>query len=347
MDPIDTSSSPGISVIVPVYNSEGSLPRLIERLQPVLMQIGEPFEVLLINDGSRDQSWQVICQLAASHPWVRGVNLMRNYGQHNALLCGIRQVRYRTFVTMDDDLQNPPEEIPTLLAKLAEGYDVVYGAPQQERHGLWRDLASRITKLALKAAMGVDVAREVSAFRAVRTQVREAFGGYRSPFVSIDVLLTWATSQFAAVSVRHDMRSLGASNYSFARLVIHALNMATGFSVKPLQVASLVGFGFTLFGAAILAYVLGRYAIQGSSVPGFPFLASVIAIFSGVQLFALGIIGEYLARMHFRMMDRPAYTIRQTVETNESDSRDAAPVSEISAGTATPALPTASHRSQK
>lgn len=302
-----------ISVVVPVYNSQDTLEDLIGRLKATLGDIVQSYEVLLVNDGSRDQSWERIEALAASHPEVRGVNLMRNYGQHNALLAGIRATQHEIIITVDDDLQNPPEEIPKLLAKLDEGYDVVYGTPQRQQHGLWRDLASTITKVALQGAMGVEVARDVSAYRAFRTQVRQAFDTYQSPFVSIDVLLTWATTRFAAVPVRHDPRKVGASNYTFRKLVHHALNMMTGFSTWPLQLASLIGFGFTLMGLVVLVYVIGRYLLQGGSVPGFPFLASIIAVFSGAQLFALGIIGEYLARMHFRMMGRPASTVRSTV----------------------------------
>ena len=242
---------------------------------------------------------------------------MRNYGQHNALLAGIRAAQHEVIVTLDDDLQNPPEEIPKLLDKLAEGFDVVYGTPQHQRHGLWRDLASAITKLTLQGAMGAETARNVSAFRAFRIQVREAFYSYQDSHVSIDVLLTWGTTRFAAVSVRHDPRQVGASNYTFRKLVTHSLNMMTGFSTAPLQVASLIGFVFALFGLIVLIYVLGRYLIQGGSVPGFPFLASVIAIFSGAQLFALGIIGEYLARMHFRMINRPTYVVREHAEVDE------------------------------
>jgi undecaprenyl-phosphate 4-deoxy-4-formamido-L-arabinose transferase len=240
---------------------------------------------------------------------------MRNYGQHNALLCGIRMASNEVIVTMDDDLQNPPEEIPKLLDKLAQGYGVVYGTPEKERHGLWRDLASVITKLALQSAMGVGVARKVGAFRAFRTQLRDAFASYQSPFVSLDVLLTWSTTRFAAVPVRHDIRKEGLSNYTFRKLVTHALNMITGFSVLPLQLASVTGFVFTFFGLLVLVYVLARFLLQGSSVPGFAFLASMIAIFSGAQLFALGIIGEYLARMHQRTMERPVYAVRSTTET--------------------------------
>lgn len=306
MEPTDS----GLSVVVPVYNSQQSLRPLIQRVRAVLEDMAVNFEIILVNDGSRDQSWYCIEQLTDEFPFVHGINLMRNYGQHNALLCGIRQARYDIIVTIDDDLQHPPEEIPRLLEKLAEGHDVVYGTPQQEQHGFWRDIASQVTKLVLQSAMGAEIARKVSAFRVFRTRLRDAFARYGSPFVSIDILLTWATTRFAALPVRHDPREIGRSNYTFRKLLTHALNMMTGFSTMPLQLASMTGFFFTLFGAGVLLYVVGRFIIQGGSVPGFPFLASVIAIFSGVQLFMLGIIGEYLARMHFRLMDRPAYTIR-------------------------------------
>jgi undecaprenyl-phosphate 4-deoxy-4-formamido-L-arabinose transferase len=304
-------SEVSLSVVVPVYNSEDSLPLLLERLEPVLTARSRTFEVVLVNDGSRDRSWDVICQLTRRYPWVRGISLMRNYGQHNALLCGIRAARNEVIVTLDDDLQNPPEEIPKLLDKLAEGYDVVYGAPQQERHGLWRDRASRVTKIALQSAVGAQTARQASAFRAFRTEVRGGFTNFQGPFVSIDVLLTWGASHFTAVRVQHDARRLGTSQYNLRKLIRHAFNMMTGFSVLPLQIASMIGFVFTVFGFLVLVFVIGSYLIRGGSVPGFPFLASLIAMFSGVQMFALGIIGEYLARMHFRMMDRPGYAIRQ------------------------------------
>ncbi|MEW6268674.1 MAG: glycosyltransferase family 2 protein [Thermodesulfobacteriota bacterium] len=304
----------GVSVVVPVYDSATILPQLVERLAPVLRGAAREYELILVNDGSRDASWAAIEDLARAHAWVRGIDLMRNYGQHNALLCGIRAARHDVVVTMDDDLQHPPEELPRLLDALERGHDVVYGAPLREQHGLLRDLASRVTKLALAQAMGAPIASQVSAFRALRTRLRDAFAAYDGFYVSIDVLLTWGTTRFAAIPVEHAPRQDGASNYTFRKLVTHAMNMMTGFSTFPLQLASLVGFGFTLFGLAVLAYVLGRYLIQGSSVPGFPFLASVIAIFSGAQLFALGIIGEYLARVHFRTMNRPPYSVRSLSE---------------------------------
>lgn len=306
-----------ISIVIPVFNAEETLVPLVTRLLGCLQPRSAPVEVILVNDGSHDGSWAAIQELSAAHPEVRGIDLMRNYGQHNALLCGIRLARYNVVVTMDDDLQHPPEELPKLLSMLAQGYDVVYGTPDEERHGLWRDLASQLTKLVLRGAMGVETARKVSAFRVFRAQLRDAFAHYSSPYVSIDVLLAWSTTRFASVRVRHDPRPAGRSGYTFGKLVVHALNMMTGFSTWPLQLAGLIGFAFAVFGMGVLIYVLGRYLIQGGSVPGFPFLASVIAIFSGAQLLALGIIGQYLARMHYRMMDRPTYAVRSTAGREE------------------------------
>jgi undecaprenyl-phosphate 4-deoxy-4-formamido-L-arabinose transferase len=311
-----SSAPPDVSVVVPVYNSEGTLPELVDRIEAVLRPLAR-FEIVLVNDGSRDRSAAVIAELVASHATVVGIDLMRNYGQHNALLAGIRAARHDVVVTIDDDLQNPPEEMPKLLDALAGGYDVVYGTPLVGQHGLLRDLASQITKLTLQNAMGAETARKISAYRAFRRELRDAFATYQNPFVSIDVLLTWGTTRFAAIPVRHEPRHVGASNYTVGRLVIHALNMMTGFTTWPLQLASLIGFACTALGLVLLAWILGRYVIEGGSVPGFPFLASAIAIFSGAQLFALGIIGEYVARIHFRTMDRPAYTIRRTLAAPE------------------------------
>ncbi len=308
---------PGVSVVIPVYNSEGSLQELIIELEKALRTVCSnntenfQFEVILVNDGSQDQSWEAIDRLSKMYPWVRGINLMRNYGQHNALLCGVRESCFNIVVTIDDDFQHPPREIPKLLAKLSEGYDVVYGSPIKQKHSLWRNLASYFTRLALQGTMGIENARKVSAFRAFRTQIRDSFTSYQSPFVILDALLAWGTTNFVAIPVNHEPRYIGESHYTFKKLMLHAINMVTGFSVIPLQFASMVGFSFAFFGMLVLIYVVGRYMIQRGSVPGFSFLASIIAIFSGVQLFALGIIGEYLARIYFRIMEKPTYIIRE------------------------------------
>jgi undecaprenyl-phosphate 4-deoxy-4-formamido-L-arabinose transferase len=318
MNQSQTTLASGISVVVPVYNSHATLAELLRRLAAVLPSLAPQLEVILVNDGSRDESWRVIAELAAQYPFVAGIEMMRNYGQHNALLCGIRAARFDRIVTLDDDLQNPPEEIGKLLAKLEEGYDVVYGKPQAMTHGLFRNLASQITKFVLKQAMGAETARNISAFRIFRTVIRDAFATYRSPYVSIDVLLTWGTSRFIAVEVKHDARTVGVSNYTLRKLLTHAFNLVTGFSTWPLQVASLIGFVFTVAGMFLLLFVLLSRLINGHAPAGFYFLASIIAIFSGAQMFALGIMGEYLARLHFRTMDRPTYTVRARLGSDQT-----------------------------
>lgn len=310
---------PTISAIIPVFNAEQSLEQLYTQLTSVLSSVSEAYEIIFVEDFSKDHSWQIIDLLAKNDKHVSGIRLRRNFGQHNALLCGIRTAKHDVIVTLDDDLQNPPSEIPRLIAELENGYDVVYGTPKEEQHGFLRDMASVLTKLALQKGMGVENAKRVSAFRAFRTDLRKGFENYKGPFVSIDVLLTWATSSFHSIPVKHDVRAAGKSNYTLMKLFNHAFNMLTGFTTVPLQVASMIGFLFTLFGVGVLAWVLGRYFIEGGSIPGFPFLASIISIFSGVQLFALGVFGEYLARIHFRTMDRPQFLVKDTIGCDGND----------------------------
>lgn len=306
--------APAISIVIPCYRSADNLPDLHRRLDAVCAAKGLSAEFVLVEDGGGDGTWDVISQLARVDRRVVGIQLARNYGQHNALLCGIRAARGQVIVTMDDDLQNPPEEIPRLLSKIDEGFDVVYGSPVQENHGFLRNVASLITKLALQHSMGAETARKSSAFRAFRTRLRNAFADYNSPTVSIEVLLTWGTTRFSSVDVRQDRRERGQSGYTVRKLMTHALNMMTGFSTLPLQIASVVGLLFAAGGFLVLMYVLVRYFTSDAVVPGFSFLASIISIFSGVQLFSLGIIGEYIARMHFRSMERPPYSVRSSTE---------------------------------
>jgi len=301
----------GVSIVIPTFRGAATLRELHRRIVAVMESLGLAYEIIFVEDCGGDDAFEILLDIARGDPGVTPLQLARNFGQHNALLCGIRAARNDVIVTLDDDLQNPPEEIPKLLAAIDAGFDVVYGTPEKEQHGFLRDVASQITKLALQGVMGAETARKVSAFRAFRTAVRCGFERYQSPFVSIDVLLTWGASRFGSVSVSHKPRESGVSGYTFRKLFTHAVNMMTGFSTLPLQVASIVGFCFTLLGVLVLIYVLARYFIEGGSVPGFPFLASIIVLFSGAQLFALGVFGEYLARMHFRTMERPSYVLSE------------------------------------
>ena len=284
---------------------------LTERINSVLGSAKVEFEIVFIEDCSEDDSWSVICELACEYPNITGIKLSRNYGQHNALLCGIRAAKGNVIITMDDDLQHPPEELPKLLEEFYKGFDVVYGAPKKEPHGFLRGVASQVTKMVLQKSMGADIARQISALRVFKASLSDAFVDYRSPSVNIDVMLTWATTDFSVVKVRHEPRKAGTSGYTMRMLIRHTFNMMTGFSALPLQMASLIGFVFALFGLVVLAYVLINYFLHGAAVQGFAFLASIIAVFSGAQLLAIGVIGEYLARIHFRTMERPPYIVRE------------------------------------
>lgn len=297
-----------ISVIVPVYNSEKTLPELTQRLASALGKISNQYEILLVNDGSRDNSWDVIQKLMKKNAAIKGLNLMRNYGQHNALLCGIRAAQYEVIVTLDDDLQHPPEEIWKLLEELDKGYDVVYGLPQKLVHSLWRNFSSKASKYFLAKVLGINRIKYMSAFRAFKTDLRRSFESFNSSNVIIDALLTWGTENFGTVEVVEQERPVGRSNYNLSKLVKLGMIALTGFSTIPLKFASLLGFILTIFGILVLIYVVGRYLLEGS-IPGFPFLASIITIFSGAQLFTLGIFGEYLSRVFNRSMNYPAYVL--------------------------------------
>lgn len=301
-----------LSVVVPVFNNASTLRELTGRLARVLPAAASRYELVFVDDGSEDDGWATIESLTREYPWVRGVALARNSGQHIALLCGIRHARYDVIATMDDDLQNPPEELPRLLSQLTSDADLVYGVPTR-RYRLWRGLASRLIRMALRPAIGRDAARAVSQYRVFRTRLRNAFADYRSPLVSIDVLLMWGTHRFVSLPVETAAGTRRRSSYTLAKLLGVALDLLTGFSILPLRLVTVIGFGFTLLGVVVLAYVLIRYFIAPGGVPGFPFLASIIAVFAGAQLFALGIIGEYLGRTFLRTMGNPSYVVHAVV----------------------------------
>lgn len=311
------SSAMNCSVVIPVYRGEATLIPLVERLTKVLPTISTSYEVILVNDGSPDKSWAVIEGLAKQYLWVRGIDLMRNYGQHNATLCGVRSARYEVIFTMDDDLQNLPEEMPKLIAKLNEGYDVVYGVARKRQQGWFKNLVSVLLKRGIAYVMRQHAVRDIGAFKAFRANLRKSFESFNGPDVLVDVLLSWGTNRFASVIVEESPRVAGKSNYNLIKLIKVSLLVLTSYTTLPLRFASIIGFVFTVFGFFVLAYVLTTYFSAGS-IQGFPFLASIIAIFSGVQLFALGIMGEYLARLFERSSGRKTYAIGQiTFEAKE------------------------------
>lgn len=300
-------------MVIPVYRGERSIPELVERVVSVFRQEDIDGEVILVNDGSPDASWDVICRLSADNANVVGIDLMRNYGQGCALLCGIRAATKSFIVTMDDDQEDRPENIPLMLNKLAEGYDLVYATPEKRVHQPWRNFITTVYKRFLAWATGVPTLARMSACCAFRTHLRDAFADTRSPDVFLSLMLSWGTTKIASVYVPCDHRKFGQSNYNFLKLAAVAIGLITGYTTVPLRLASAAGLALTLFGLGAFIFATLSLLLD-HSLREFTFMASLVAVIGGAQLLAIGIIGEYLALMHKHAIDRPAYVIRSRID---------------------------------
>jgi undecaprenyl-phosphate 4-deoxy-4-formamido-L-arabinose transferase len=271
--------------------------------------------MIIVDDGNLDGTWAALQAITATHKSIRAMRLSRNFGQHAALLAGIREAQNHIVVTLDDDLQNPPAEAEKLLTALRDDVDVVYGTPRAVGQGAWRRFSSALSKYLMKVSLGFEHAEHISSFRVFRTSLRDGFAENLGPGVSIDAMLNWSTTRFASVEVDHRSRESGRSNYNFWKLLRFMLDTATGYSTAPLRAATGLGLATVLLSVGVLIWVVGRPLLTGESVPGFPFLAATIAIFSGTQLIVLGVLGQYLGRMHFRVMNKPTYTIAERIGT--------------------------------
>ncbi len=300
-----------LSIIVPVHGSAKMLPRLMERLTLALAATQLTYEVIFVEDGSKDHSWEVLQQLQARDPErVHAIQLMRNYGQHNAIMCGFRHARGRIFVTMDDDLQHPPEEIVKLLHHLeTQQLDLVYGAYRRKQHAGWRSVGSCLVTALFRFIFKTSVC--ITSFRALRRELAQSILSYDLNFTFIDGLLGWNTQRVGQVEVEHHERLQGSSGYSLRKLIMLALNLFTNFSLFPLQLASICGFTASVLGFVLATYCLVQYLLLNYIMPGYTSTMIVILCLGGLHLLGLGIIGEYLGRMHLNMNRKPQYVIRQ------------------------------------
>ncbi len=306
-----TQKKISLSVCVPVYNSEQTLKELCGRLDQVLKPIADHYDLILIDDASKDRSWQVITELCKTNSRIKAIQLMRNFGQHNALMCGFRYAKGDYIVTIDDDLQILPEDIPKLIQKIQEGYDVVYGSYETKKHHWFRNIGSSLVQYIYKKAFGLK--NNLTSFRIMRREIVEAAMAYELNFTFIDGLLAWYTQKIATIPVSHLPRQIGKSNYNINKLVNLSVNMLTNFSTVPLQAASILGIVFSLFGFLIGFYFFIKKIIFGTPVMGFTALVTLITFFSGVQLLSLGIIGEYIGRVHLNLNKKPQYMVRSTL----------------------------------
>lgn len=309
-----------VSVVIPVYRSESSLRPLVARLLLVLEATGRSHEIILVEDGGADDSWRILGELQARHPdRITAIQLMRNYGQHNALMCGFHNARGELIVTMDDDLQNPPEEVPKLLDRLRSGdFDLVYGRYVSKKHSVWRNAGSLLVNAFYRTVFGSPI--QVSSFRAIRRPLLTTILSYDLNFTFVDGLLAWNTQRIGQVEVEHLPRSAGRSGYDLKKLVLLALNLFTNFSLLPLQIVSGCGFVVSAVGFLLAFYYLTQALLSNIDVPGYASIIIAVLIIGGTQLLALGIIGEYLGRLHLNVNRKPQYRVRTSLGPTFHDS---------------------------
>lgn len=321
-----------LSVIIPVFRPGESLPMLLQRLSRVVADMRLAANIILVEDGSPDGTWDAIAaQHQAAPERITAIRLMRNFGQHNALMCGLRHAQGDYIITMDDDGQHPPEEIPKLIRAIEEtGADVVYAIPKERKHAPWRNLGAWVVAGFYRLVFRSRITP--SAFRIMRREVVEAILSYDLNYTYIDGLLAWNTDRIAQVEIEHRPREHGRSGYSLGKLLTLALNLFTNFSLLPLQVVSLAGFVVALFGLLAGAYYLALYLGGRIEVPGYASTIVAVLVLGGVQLLSLGIMGEYLGRVHLNINRKPQYTIRTILPRQALD-----PQGDSAAGPAAPA----------
>jgi len=308
---METMIQPQVSVVIPCYATGARIDRLVSSIESSMAQIPTTaFEIIFVVDGSPDNTWEYVLGVCAKNENVHGINLMRNFGQHAALLAGIRKATGSFIVTMDDDFQHDPSDIPKLLAALTSEHDLIYGVSSKEEHSFLRNVSSRTYKWFAEHFLGLQDARNITAFRIFRRELASGFYQTEDPFAPLDVLLSWTTTKIGTQEIEMQEREDGVSGYSFRKLVSHAINAITGYSTKPLRIVTVLGL--TTFGISLvlLIGVVIKYLSGDISVAGYPSLAIMIALFSGAQLLSLGVMGEYLGRLHIRSMGKPRYVIR-------------------------------------
>lgn len=303
-----------LSIVIPVYRSAETLSTLLQELEKVLGGLALEWEVIFVDDASPDNSWDVVCALQTRFPdRIRAIQLSRNFGQHNALMCGFRHAAGKYIVTMDDDLQNPPDEIPNLLRTLEEtGADLVYGVYDYKQHNWARNLATGIAGTFYRTIFRLPFA--FTSFRIVRRELVQQTLSHHVSFVFIDGLFAWRTNRIERTTVQHRQRMRGRSGYSVGKLARLAVNLFTNFSLLPLQIASWAGCAATLTGLVLALYCALRLLFGGDAVPGHVFTIVAVLIVGGMQLVCLGILGEYAGRVHLNINGKPQYAIRTVRE---------------------------------
>ena len=306
--------------MVPVYNGAASVGELVDALSQLRIDGG--LEIVLVNDGSRDNSREVCRELVANaRVPLTLLDLSRNFGEHNAVMAGLRQARGRFIITMDDDLQNPPEEVAKLFEHARNGdYDVVYTHYARKEHAAWRNLGSALTNRCADWLIDKPKGLYLSSFRCISSFARDQIVTYAGPYPYVDGLLMQTTQNIGRLEVLHLPRAVGRTNYTLRRLIRLFLSMFLNFSVMPLRLAALSGFAMSALGLAGFVFVLFE-AIFGETPSGWASLMSAFLLLAGVQLIILGLMGEYLGRLYLTVNRKPQAIVRDVWRSDGAEKR--------------------------
>lgn len=303
-----------ISFVIPCYRSEHTLPHVVAEIENKMKTLAQyEYEIVLVNDCSPDNTFEVIRKLCGEHENIKGISFAKNFGQHAALMAGLRHSDGDYVVCLDDDGQTPADEADKLLEKLEEGYDAVYAKYDQKKHSAFRNLGSSVNEHMTRMMLGKPKELYISSYFAVKRFVAEDMIRYENSYPYVIGLVLRATKNIANVSVKHREREEGTSGYTFQKLIGLWFNGFTAFSVKPLRIATAIGCVSALFGFLYGLYTIIKRFINPNVPMGFSALMSAVVIFGGLMMVMLGLIGEYIGRIYISLNNSPQYVIREKI----------------------------------
>ncbi len=308
----DKKPVPEVSIVIPVYKSATILPHLIQQIDYAMNESGYAgnYEVLLVNDCSPDESWRVIETLCDQYAQIKGINLMKNTGQHNAIMAGLNHAAGKVIVMMDDDLQHPPKYISHLVNKIREGYDVCYTKFRERKHSAWKVFCSKFTDKMAMILLDKPEGIYMSPFKAVSAVIKKEIIKYTGPYAYVDGLILMISANITSINIEHHKRFEGRGNYTFIKGVTLWFKMATSFSVVPLRIASFLGLLSAVCGFIFAIIMVIEKLTRDVPIIGWASLIVTILLMGGIQLFAIGAIGEYLGRMYININKKPQFIVR-------------------------------------
>jgi len=304
-----------VSIVIPVYNEEAGLANLFARLYPAMDALGMPYEVIFVNDGSRDNSVSILAEQYRQRPDVTRVVLFNgNYGQHMAILAGFEQTRGQVVITLDADLQNPPEEVHKLIAKMREGYDYVGSIRRKRQDSAWRTVASKAMNRLRERITNIHITDQGNMLRAYGRNVIDLVNQCGEVNTFVPALAYKFARKPTEIVVEHEERAAGESKYSLYSLIRLNFDLMTGFSLVPLQMFSLLGVAMSLLSAVLVLLLLVRRFVLGAEAEGVFTLFAIVFFFMGITLFGVGLVGEYVGRIYQQVRARPRYVVAAVLE---------------------------------